>query len=82
MDSLEPAFLRSLDFVITLCADEVCPVLPSKAARLHWPIPDPAAQAGDETLQLAGYRRARDEIAARLRRFAGEHNLSGAGKQL
>lgn len=82
IESLDTAFLQSLDFVVTLCADEICPVLPSKAARLHWPIADPAAQAGDEELRLQGYRRARDEIAARLRQFAGEHNLPSGGKQL
>jgi arsenate reductase (thioredoxin) len=59
---LDPAFLESLDQVITLCAEEVCPVLPGNAKRLHWPIPDPAS-AG----KLEAYRQARDEIAARLR---------------
>jgi len=33
--------LAQLDFVITLCADEVCPVIQTKAKRLHWPLPDP-----------------------------------------
>ena len=28
--------------VVTLCADEVCPVLPGGVLRLHWPQPDPA----------------------------------------
>ena len=42
VDSLEPEFLRHLDYVITLCHDEVCPALSSDASRLHWPLPDPA----------------------------------------
>ena len=29
--------------VITLCAEEVCPVWLGAAPRLHWPIPDPAS---------------------------------------
>src|SRR5690348_6359761 len=33
----------SVDAVITLCAEEVCPVLPGRVKRIHWPIPDPAS---------------------------------------
>ena len=33
--------LSSIDLVVTLCADEVCPVLPGDVRRLHWPLPDP-----------------------------------------
>ena len=36
IDQLSHEFVEQLDFVITLCAEEVCPVLPSKAKRLHW----------------------------------------------
>ncbi len=36
-DDLSPEFLVDLDYVITLCAEEVCPVLTSKAQKLHWP---------------------------------------------
>lgn len=32
---LSPDFLNNLDYVITLCAEEVCPVFLSKAKRLH-----------------------------------------------
>ena len=31
-----------LDLVVTLCAEEVCPVLPGRVRRLHWPVADPA----------------------------------------
>lgn len=48
--------------VITLCAEEVCPVWLGSAKRLHWPIPDPAG-AGES---VERFRRARDEILARL----------------
>src|SRR5688500_16932033 len=33
----------SFDLIVTLCADEVCPVVPGRVTRLHWPLPDPAA---------------------------------------
>src|SRR5512144_2162683 len=30
--------LDAIDLVITLCADEVCPVFPRPVERLHWPL--------------------------------------------
>ncbi len=42
VDGIDPA---SVDTVITLCAEEVCPVFLGKARRLHWPIADPASEA-------------------------------------
>ena len=53
-----------LDLVVTLCAEEVCPILPARVARLHWPIPDPAAQAPGEP--QARFRAARDVIRAKI----------------
>lgn len=54
--------------VITLCAEEVCPVFLGRARRLHWPIADPATR--DVTLpreeMLSRFRAARDQIQGRL----------------
>jgi len=59
------------DYVVTLCADEVCPVLPGKTTRLHWPIEDPASDDPSLTREdmLARFRAARDQIEARLKIF-------------
>lgn len=60
--------------VITLCAEEVCPVFLGKARRLHWPIPDPASKdpsIGREEM-LARFRTARDTIRQKLEQFASE----------
>jgi arsenate reductase len=73
IDDLTPGFLADLDYVITLCAEEVCPVLMSKAKRLHWPIPDPAGHDGlspEERLRI--FRVTRDAIQARLVAFRNE----------
>ena len=40
VQEIDPA---SMDLVITLCAEEVCPLFQGHAERLHWPIPDPAS---------------------------------------
>jgi arsenate reductase (thioredoxin) len=54
--------------VITLCAEEVCPVFLGEAKRLHWPISDPASK--DATVpreeMLTRFRAARDQIQGRL----------------
>ena len=68
VDEIDPA---SIDLVITLCAEEVCPVYPGSVRRLHWPISDPAASDPGDTdeTQRTRFRLARDEIRARLRRL-------------
>jgi len=64
VDTIQP---ESVDTVITLCAEEVCPVFLGKARRLHWPIPDPAsAEPLSRDAFLARFREARDEIQRRL----------------
>ena len=60
--------------VVTLCAEEVCPVFPGRVQRVHWPLEDPAAVQGSEEQRTAAFRRVRDQIAARLRTFAGGRN--------
>ncbi len=71
VSEIDPA---SVDLVVTLCAEEVCPVLPGRVRRLHWPIDDPASD--DPALapaQLLGrFRIAREAIRARLMALAGE----------
>jgi len=57
----------SVDAVITLCAEEVCPAYLGPALRVHWGLPDPAAAAGNEEERLAAFRRIRDELMQRLR---------------
>jgi arsenate reductase len=55
-----------VDTVITLCGEEECPVFLGQATRLHWGLPDPAAEAGGEAERLAAFRRVRDELRARI----------------
>ena len=69
VDTIDPT---TVDTVITLCAEEVCPVFLGKARRLHWPIPDPASP--DPTIpreeMLRRFRTARDTIRGKLEAFA------------
>jgi arsenate reductase (thioredoxin) len=75
VDDLPPEFIAELNFIITLCAEEVCPILISKAQKLHWPLPDPAGQPGDEEAQMKRFRETRDEIKRRLIEFGETHSL-------
>jgi arsenate reductase len=54
--------LNGVDTIVTLCAEEVCPVVPGSVRRLHWPLPDPARAAGSEPERLAAFRRTRDRL--------------------
>jgi arsenate reductase len=65
---------QDFDYVITVCdnANEHCPVFPGKTKRIHWSFEDPAAASGDETAQLAIFRRVRDEIRQRLRQWTAK----------
>lgn len=71
-DDLKPGFIVSLDYVITLCAEEVCPTMVSRGKKLHWPLPDPANKEGNEDAQLGRFRETRDALVQRLKAFANE----------
>jgi len=69
IDDLKPGFLVKLDYVVTLCAEEICPTMASKAKNLRWPFPDPAAVSGSDEEKLESFRRVRDSIEAALTQF-------------
>jgi len=58
--------LQTVDVVITLCEDEVCPMVAGEVKRIHWPLPDPAAEPGNDDDVLAAFRRVRDDIRERV----------------
>lgn len=60
---------QSVRYAIIVCAQdqENCPrVFPFARQTLYWPFDDPAAPQGSRELQLAKFRRVRDEIATRI----------------
>ena len=64
--SLDEFVDAGVDCVITLCAEENCPLWLGDACRVHWPLPDPAATTGSEEEVLESFRGIRDEIGRRL----------------
>lgn len=63
VDLVDPS---GVDLVVTLCAEEVCPVFLGAVERLHWPVPDPAGGG------LEDFRAARDAIRQRMIDLATE----------
>ena len=62
---------QRFDAVITVCdrAKESCPMFPSGGTVLHWSFDDPASAVGTPEERLAVFRRVRDEIQEKIRRF-------------
>jgi arsenate reductase len=54
--------------VITVCdsANERCPIFPGARRRRHWSIDDPSGVTGGQEARLIAFRRARDELRARI----------------
>ncbi|MGI4762462.1 MAG: arsenate reductase ArsC [Janthinobacterium lividum] len=54
------------DYVLTVCdhAQEVCPVFPSSARKLHHNFPDPAKATGSEAEVLGQFRAVRNQVKA------------------
>ena len=69
--SLDEFVGQPFDYVITVCdhAREACPVFPGAAHQLHWGFDDPAHAEGTDEEKMKVFRRVRDEIENRLRRF-------------
>jgi protein-tyrosine-phosphatase len=65
VDDIPPG---DVDAVVTLCAEEVCPVFLGKALRVHWGLPDPAGAGSTDEEQLQAFRSVRDELRRRLAR--------------
>lgn len=60
--------LKAADVIITVCghADENCPVVPTNALKLHWPLSDPAKAKGTEEQIMSQFCDTRDEISDRV----------------
>jgi len=70
IDQLSQSFIEELDYVITLCKEEVCPLFISKAKRLHWPIEDPAISILNEEEVDLRFKIARDIIKTKINKFS------------
>lgn len=66
--------INEMDLVITLCADEVCPIVPSTVRHLHWPLPDPAGAGDSPGEELNAFRSVRNELKERIGNLFADWN--------
>src|SRR3989338_3792259 len=66
--------LSKVTTLITLCgeAEEVCPTIPQKISKYHWPFPDPCRVLGSEEARLNSFRQVRDAIELKVKQFIEE----------
>ena len=69
INDIDQEFIESVDYVITLCAEEVCPTLHNRAKKIHWANEDPDNDNySNEQLQKE-FRRTRENIFKLLKKF-------------
>ncbi|CDQ21411.1 arsenate reductase [Halobacillus karajensis] len=71
-DIIHSDILNNAEYAITLCGDanDKCPMTPPHVTRFHWGFDDPAKAEGTEEEKWAFFQRVRDEIEARIQKFA------------
>ncbi|SDC59512.1 arsenate reductase (thioredoxin) [Shouchella lonarensis] len=71
-DQIDPNLLGKAALVVTLCghAADNCPVIPPHVKHVHWGFDDPATAEGTDEEKWQVFRRVRDEVGERLKRFA------------
>ena len=74
---------KLIAYVVTLCDEtsaEKCPIFPGITKRLHWSFPDPSALTGTDEEKMAGVRKIRDAIRARIETWCEEVCPGQAGQ--
>ena len=72
LDDLDKDFVNSLDYVITLCAEEVCPVIPSTALRFHWMNEDPVNKKFSDNQLKISFAKTRENLFLLIKKFIME----------
>jgi arsenate reductase len=75
IDELDKDFIDNLDYAITLCAEEVCPIIPSKAESLHWMNEDPVNINYSEQQLKSSFSKIRENIFNLIKKFILENSF-------
>lgn len=78
---IDEIHIERADLVVTLCAEEVCPVVPGSVRRLHWPLEDPAEAWGEEEM-LRRFRETRDLLTEKLGALFGVSGRVGPARNV
>jgi len=77
--SLAEVDTSNVQAILVVSKDDPTPPALQGVLRVHWPLPDPAAEGGSEAEKLARYRAVRNELRRRLIRvFARELSPTAA----
>ena len=76
IDALESNFLDNLNYVITLCAEEVCPIVPNATKVFHWPNEDPDNDALNDVQLKNAFVKTRENIFNLLKKFLILENIN------
>jgi len=69
IEELDVQFLSKLDYIITLCAEEVCPVINSSACMLHWVNIDPANKKFNSIELENAFTKTRNDLYGLIKKF-------------
>ena len=73
IESLDAEFIDSLDFVITLCAEEICPVMQNSAKKIHWINEDPVNKNYSEGQSKEAFKKVRNNLFNLIKKFYVMH---------
>ena len=66
---LDDDFMNNLDFVITLCAEEICPIINNDAKKIHWMNEDPDNDNFSEVQLKIAFTKVRDNLYNLIKKF-------------
>ena len=75
IESLQKNFFSNLDYVITLCVEEVCPVVPEATKVIHWPNEDPDNDNYSDIQSKNAFVKTRVNIFNLLKKFLVTENF-------
>ena len=69
IDDIDKEYINNLDYVITLCAEEVCPLVPAATKIFHWPNEDPDNESYNKTQSINAFKKTRENIYNLVKKF-------------
>ena len=69
IDDIENKFMENLDYVITLCSEEICPVINNDAKKLNWINEDPANINFSDLQSKNSFIKVRDNLYSLIKKF-------------
>ena len=69
IEDIEDDFMKNLDYVITLCAEEICPSIPNTSKHFHWPNEDPDNDSFNNIQSINAFIKTRENIFKLLKKL-------------